>query len=122
MAIDLDQRRKERHERVRELRARVKRVRRNQKRRNRSRFWGTFRTVLFVAVLLVGVVVLPGLLANDDAPDRTTRRSRAIEEIEDMLGSDEFYWFTINAAPVDDIHRMTNDEIVRFGLLTAPIG
>jgi len=42
--------------------------------------------------------------------------------IEDMLGSDEFYWFTINAAPADDIHRMTNDEIVRFGLLTAPIG
>ena len=53
-----------------------------------------------------------------DAPEHEKNR----KYIEDMLGSDEFYWFTINAAPADDIHRMTNDEIVRFGLLTAPIG
>lgn len=38
--------------------------------------------------------------------------------IEDMLGSDAFYWFTIEAAPADAIHVMTSDEIVRFGLIT----
>ena len=38
--------------------------------------------------------------------------------IEDMLGSDAFYWFTIEAAPADAIHVMTSDEIARFGLIT----
>lgn len=38
--------------------------------------------------------------------------------IEDMLGSDDFYWFTIKAAPADSIHIMTDDEIARFGLVT----
>ncbi len=38
--------------------------------------------------------------------------------IEEMLGSDAFYWFTILAAPADGIHIMTDAEIARFGLLT----
>lgn len=40
--------------------------------------------------------------------------------VEDMLGSDAFYWFYINAAPPSDMHVMTDAEIARFGLLTAP--
>lgn len=35
-----------------------------------------------------------------------------------MLGSDAFYWFTLQAAPSDGIHVMTDREIARFGLLT----
>ncbi|WP_371171698.1 alpha/beta hydrolase [Aliiroseovarius sp. 2305UL8-7] len=38
--------------------------------------------------------------------------------IEDMLGSDEFYWFTIYAAPADGIHIMSEREILRFELAT----
>lgn len=38
--------------------------------------------------------------------------------IEDMLGDDAFYWFTIQAAPFDGIHEMTPAEIARYGLLT----
>jgi len=38
--------------------------------------------------------------------------------IEDMLGTDDFYWFTIKAAPADGIHVMTDEEIARFGLVT----
>ena len=53
-----------------------------------------------------------------DAPEHEANR----KYIEDMLGSDEFYWFTIEAAPADGIHAMTNAEIVQFGLLTEPIG
>lgn len=34
-----------------------------------------------------------------------------------MLGSDAFYWFTLQAAPSDGIHVMTKAEIARFGLL-----
>ena len=37
---------------------------------------------------------------------------------EDMLGADDFYWFTIEAAPADGIHIMSNEEIARFGLVT----
>lgn len=40
--------------------------------------------------------------------------------VEDMLGSDAFYWFYINAAPPADMHLMTEAEIARFGLLTGP--
>lgn len=40
--------------------------------------------------------------------------------VEDMLGSDAFYWFYINAAPPSDMHVMSQAEITRFGLLTAP--
>ena len=38
-----------------------------------------------------------------------------------MLGSDDFYWFTIEAAPADDIYYMTNQEIIDYGLITEPI-
>lgn len=52
-----------------------------------------------------------------DAPEHQQNRTY----VEDMLGSDEFYWFTIEAAPADGIHPMTNQEIERYGLLTGPI-
>lgn len=52
-----------------------------------------------------------------DAPQHEANR----KYIEDMLGSDEFYWFTIYAAPADGIHEMTEDEIMRYALLTKPI-
>ena len=52
-----------------------------------------------------------------DAPEHEKNRAY----IEDMLGSDAFYWFTIYAAPADEIHGMTEDEIIEYGLLTQPI-
>lgn len=52
-----------------------------------------------------------------DSPEHEQNR----RYIEDMLGSDDFYWFTIEAAPADSIHAMTNTEIENFGLLTRPI-
>lgn len=36
----------------------------------------------------------------------------------DMLGSDAFYWFTLQAAPSDGIHVLTQAEIKGFGLVT----
>ena len=38
--------------------------------------------------------------------------------VERMLGHDAFYWFTIDAAPADDIHKMSKSEIRKYGLLT----
>ncbi len=49
-----------------------------------------------------------------DAPEHEQNRLY----IERMLGGDAFYWFTIYAAPADDIHVMTDAEIGEYGLLT----
>lgn len=38
--------------------------------------------------------------------------------IEDMLGSDAFYWFTLQAAAYDQLHVMTRDEMIRYGVVT----
>ena len=37
---------------------------------------------------------------------------------QDMLGNDEFYWFTLNAAPSSDYYYMTEREMRQYGLLT----
>jgi hypothetical protein len=61
---------------------------------------------------------------DDDAMDGADypRGSPEHEEnrryVEDMLGSDAFYWFTLDAAPADGMHYLTDPEIARFGLLT----
>ena len=49
-----------------------------------------------------------------DAPEHEQNR----RYIEKMLGNDRFYWFTIYAAPADDIHIMSEHEIAEYGLLT----
>ncbi len=38
-----------------------------------------------------------------------------------MLGAADFYWFTLEAASIDDSHELSEREIKRFGLLTQPI-
>ncbi|WP_107844462.1 alpha/beta hydrolase [Litoreibacter ponti] len=38
--------------------------------------------------------------------------------IEDMLGSDAFYWFTVEAAAFDEVHVMSRDELERYGVVT----
>ena len=49
-----------------------------------------------------------------DSPEHGLNR----KYIEDMLGSDAFYWFTIKAAPADGMHYMTEEEIAQYKLLT----
>ncbi len=38
--------------------------------------------------------------------------------IEDMLGKEDFYWFTIYAAPANGMYEMTYEEIDKFKLVT----
>ena len=49
-----------------------------------------------------------------DAPEHENNR----KYIEKMLGKDDFYWFTIYAAPAAGIHAMTREEIDKYGLVT----
>ncbi|MEE9455179.1 MAG: alpha/beta hydrolase [Paracoccaceae bacterium] len=51
-----------------------------------------------------------------DSPEHEQNR----RYIEDMLGDDAFYWFTIYAAPADGIHVMSADQILQYGLVTDP--
>lgn len=52
-----------------------------------------------------------------DSPEHEMNR----KYIEDMLGKDDFYWYTIYAAPADDIYFMTDEEILKYGMVTEPI-
>ena len=56
-----------------------------------------------------------------DFPRDASEHEANRKYIADMLGDDAFYWFTIYAAPADDIYWMRPDEIVEYGLLTAPV-
>lgn len=51
------------------------------------------------------------------APAHAVRR----KYVQDMLGSDAFYWFALQAAPEGGIHTMTAQEIAHYGLLTEPV-
>lgn len=41
--------------------------------------------------------------------------------IENMLGKDDFYWYTIYAASADDIYYMNNEEVMKYNMITEPI-
>lgn len=38
--------------------------------------------------------------------------------IEDMLGTDAFYWFTLDAAAFDEVHVLSREDMLRFGVVT----
>ena len=52
-----------------------------------------------------------------DHPDHEMNR----KYIEDMLGNDSFYWYTLYAAPADGMHFMTDEEILKYNMITEPI-
>lgn len=55
-------------------------------------------------------------------PAQDEEHDANVAYFEDMLGDDAFYWFTLQAAPPEDIHLMTRAELARFGVFTSPIG
>ena len=56
-----------------------------------------------------------------DFPRGAVEHEQNRKYVEDMLGQDDFYWFTIEAAPAAGIHVMSEEEINAYGLLTQPI-
>ncbi|NOU62251.1 alpha/beta hydrolase [Marinifilum caeruleilacunae] len=57
-----------------------------------------------------------------DFPNDSPEHQAYIQYYQDMgfskEWSEEFYFFTIKAAPADDIHWMTKEEIEKFGMFT----
>lgn len=58
---------------------------------------------------------------GSDYPPDAPEHDANVAYFETMLGSDAFYWFTLQAAGSDEMHIMTEAELARFGMLTAPI-
>lgn len=52
-----------------------------------------------------------------DAPEHEALRTHVV----DMLGNDDWYWFSINAADYASAHLMSDAEILEYGLITQPI-
>ncbi len=62
-----------------------------------------------------------GSKVGRDLPEEASEHSARRKYVQDMLGSDAFYWFALQAAPEGEIHNMTAQEVVRYGLLTEPV-
>jgi len=56
-----------------------------------------------------------------DIPKDSDEHEMNRKYIEEMLGKDDFYWYTIYAAPADGMHLMEKDEILKYNMLTEPI-
>ena len=59
-----------------------------------------------------------GFGAAGDYPPDAPEHQALVQYTRNMLGSDSFYWFTLQAAPPSGIHIMSAAEIAHFGLLT----
>ena len=59
-----------------------------------------------------------GINQAKDYPKDAPEHVNNCTYIEKMLGRDDFYWYTIYAAPADGIHEMSLDEIKKYGLVT----
>lgn len=55
-----------------------------------------------------------------DYPRSSPEHTANLGYIQTMLGSGDFYWFTLQAAPFDGIHWMSEAEVSHYGLLTQP--
>lgn len=59
-----------------------------------------------------------GVQEAKDMPKQHADHALNANYIEHMLGTDDFYWFTIYAAPADAIYWMSETEINQYQLLT----
>lgn len=57
---------------------------------------------------------------GDELPRDHVEHEAYLEFYRDMDIPDDFYWFTLEAAPADDIHWMTPDELQQFGCIRLP--
>ncbi|MGC1504868.1 MAG: hypothetical protein WA782_12105 [Sulfitobacter sp.] len=78
---------------------------------------GTRRTIERGAILGVHSWA-DGFGEGSSYPRDAGEHKRNAAYTRDMLGSDAFYWFTLQAAPSDGIHVLTQAEIAGFGLVT----
>jgi hypothetical protein len=79
---------------------------------------GVVRTVASGAVIGVHEWQTGFGQSGRDYPRGASQHEPTRGFIEDMLGSDAFYWFTLDAAAFDEVYVMNRGEMIRFGLIT----
>jgi hypothetical protein len=62
-----------------------------------------------------------GINEAKDIPKNDPAHEKNRKYIEDMLGKDDFYWFTIYAAPAEGVKELTEEEIKKYNLLSKDI-
>lgn len=55
-----------------------------------------------------------------DVPKDDPQHALYLDYYAEMGIPADFYWYTLSAAPAEDIHWMTADEIERYGFVTEP--
>lgn len=59
-----------------------------------------------------------GIVEAKNIPKEDLQHRANAEYVNYMLGSEDFYWYTIYAAPADGMHQMTKDEILKYKVAT----
>jgi len=58
------------------------------------------------------------VVEGKDIPRDDPQHRENAEYVDYMLGSEDFYWYTIYAAPANGMHRMSEDEILKYNVAT----
>ena len=59
-----------------------------------------------------------GIILGNETPRNHQIHTMFLEFYREMEIPEEFYWFTLEAAPPQRIHWMSDEEILRYGLVT----
>ena len=59
-----------------------------------------------------------GAIEGSQLPKEDSEHDLYESYYEEMGISDDFYWFTLNAASSDSIHWMSRDELIEYGLIS----
>jgi hypothetical protein len=59
-----------------------------------------------------------GALEGNELPRDDPEHALYLDYYDEMGIDEAFYWFTLDAAPSNDIHWMTQDELAEYGLIT----
>ena len=57
------------------------------------------------------------VVAGNEVPRDDARHDPLLSFYEDIGIPEDFYWFTLDAAPASDMYFMTTEELVQFGLI-----
>lgn len=57
-----------------------------------------------------------------DIPRTSSEHDRYLDYYNDINIDPAFYWFTIEAAPAEEMHWMTSMEVDQYGVSTSPVG
>ena len=58
-----------------------------------------------------------GIVEGREVPRDNSLHEQYLDFYEDMQIHEEFYWYTLEAAPYDGIHEMTREELIQYKII-----